>query len=212
MKTKTEKLSEARQKLLHNNKGMKKDFDGFYGKLVYNKEGNAGIIMRPIASDETFMVTRYNHALLSPSKKWCIIDVCAATIEEACPICERDSKPKVNYVTNIVVVGDPLRPENVGKVMLINLPATAATMLTDADFDAWDTSANGYNFMLKASRAGKTFPSYDASGFEKNPSALGTPEEIGAYVAACTPLNSILQPSYSYAETARRYEQWLRFR
>src|ERR1039458_3844701 len=114
-------IEELRQKMNHSS-GHEKDFDLYYGKLLYNERGEAGIIFRAVSiDDETPLVQRYGHAWKSPLGKWSgpgslIVDCCASSIGEPCPVCEsveklrstfpalaKERKSKVNYVTNIVV-------------------------------------------------------------------------------------------------------------
>ena len=172
--------------------GGDKDYDSYYGKLLFNDRGEAGIIIRPVSiDDETPIVQRFGHAWRSPQGSWSparggfIVDCCAASLGEPCPVCEsveklrstfpataKERKAKVNYVTNIVVMADPMRPQNVGKVCLINLPKVVAEkLLASGDpnlyppdgFDAWD-AVNGRNFMMKAVKG--QYTNYESSGFE----------------------------------------------
>lgn len=113
-------------------------------------------------------------------------------------------RAKINYVSNIVVIGDPLRREREGKVLLMNLPKTCAEMLMDAP-NAWDTSETGHNFMVKAVKG--NYINYDASGFVAKPSALGTPGEIAAILAQAVALDTIMKPSFSYDELAAKYSR-----
>ena len=78
--------------MLHTS-GHDKDFDAYYGKLLYNERGEAGLIIRPVSiDDETPIVQRYGHAWKPPMGKWCIVDCCATSIGEPCPICESVEK------------------------------------------------------------------------------------------------------------------------
>jgi hypothetical protein len=226
-------IEALRQKMLHTS-GHDKDFDAFYGKILFNERGEGGLIFRPVSiDDETPIVQRYNHAWKSQGS-WkgvgsLIVDVCASSIGEPCPICEsveklrstfpalaRERRAKVNFVTNVLIVADPMRPQNVGKVTLINLPKVVAEKLLASNdpnlyppdgFDAWD-AVNGRNFFLKAIKpAGESWPSYATSGFAANSSSLGCEDKITAIVSQCVPLASILVPSFTYAECTDKYRR-----
>jgi hypothetical protein len=225
-------IEALRQKMNHSS-GHEKDFDLYYGKLLFNEKGNAGIIIRPISiDDETPIVQRFGHAWKSPQGSWSparggfIVDCCSSSIGEPCPVCEsveklrstfpalaKERKSKVNYVSNIVVMADPMRPANVGKVCLINLPKVIAEkLLASGDpnlyppdgFDAWD-AVNGRNFMLKAVKG--QYTNYESSGFVSTPSSLGNEDKITSIITQCVPLASILVPSYTYAEAADKYRR-----
>jgi hypothetical protein len=229
-------IEALRQKMNHSS-GHEKDFDLYYGKLLFNEKGNAGIIIRPISiDDETPIVQRFGHAWKSPQGSWSparggfIVDCCSSSIGEPCPVCEsveklrstfpalaKERKSKVNYVSNIVVMADPMRPANVGRVVLINLPKVVAEKLLASNdpnlyppegFDAWDP-IGGRNFMLKVTKTAGQWLNYDysASAFVAQSSSLGCEDKITSIITQCVPLASILVPSYSYSECADKYRR-----
>lgn len=82
------------------------------------------------------------------------------------------SKRKQNYFSNILVIEDPAKPENNGKVFLYKYGKKIFDMLNDAQFpqfgedpfdpfDFW----KGANFRLRI-RSEKGYPNYDKSTFE----------------------------------------------
>lgn len=228
-------IEALRQKMNHSS-GHEKDFDLYYGKLLYNERGEAGIIFRAVSiDDETPIVQRFGHAWRSPQGSWSpksggfIVDCCAASLgdpRQPCPVCEsveklrstfpalaKERKAKVNYVSNVLIVADPMRPQNIGRVCLINLPKIVAEMLMDAGdpnkyppegFDPWDP-ITGRNFMLKAVKG--QYTDYGSSGFVATPSSLGCEDKITSIITQCVPLASILVPSYSYDECANKYRR-----
>jgi hypothetical protein len=207
--------------------GHEKDSDGFYGKMIYNDRGQAGLIIRPVTIDnETPIVQAFKHSWYRGGK-WFIVDRCAKSIDEPCPVCEHSEKLRsvdpglakerkaiAEYITNIVIISDPMRPQRVGQTMLIKLTKGVAEMLMDANdpnkyppegFDPWSPTT-GRNFKLKAVKGGQ-YTDYGASGFVSTSSSLGNEDKIAAILTQCVPLASILVPSYTYDELADKYKR-----
>jgi hypothetical protein len=135
----------------------------------------------------------FSHGFQGPGG-W-LIDNCLTTLNDKCPVCEHNSvlwnsgieankeivrkqKRKLNYMANILVVSDPKRPENEGKVKLFKFgkkifDKISETMNPDFPdekpvnpFDFWE----GANFKLKI-RNVEGYRNYDKSEFDK-PEAL----------------------------------------
>ena len=129
-----EKLTQEIQKLSQNNK----QDDRFWEPTV-DKAGNGHAIIRFLPAppqdgeDGLPWVRMFSHSFQGPGG-W-FINNCPTTIEEKCPVCEgnnvlwnsgieanqavvRTRKRKLHYIANILVVSDPAKPENDGKVKL----------------------------------------------------------------------------------------------
>lgn len=155
-------------------------------------------------------VRYYDHAfkyIKDNSVKW-YINKCISTFgwDPACPICQKNSelyesafeedkkiaserRRSVNYVSNVLIINDPINPENNGKVFLWRYGKKiyekiekqlfpTDVMLKDEDF----VEANpfdlfkGVNFKLKIKMQGE-YPNYDDSDFSKKPGPAGGSEE-----------------------------------
>jgi hypothetical protein len=164
-----------------------------------DKSGNGMAIIRflpaPAADGDDALpwVRVFSHGFQGPGG-W-LIDNCLTTLNDKCPVCEHNSvlwnsgieankeivrkqKRKLNYMANILVVSDPKRPENEGKVKLFKFgkkifDKISETMNPDFPdekpvnpFDFWE----GANFKLKI-RNVEGYRNYDKSEFDK-PEAL----------------------------------------
>lgn len=169
----------------------------------FKEDGTAQAIIRFIPSIDTDSpyVELYSHSYKGPGGFY--IENCPTTMgkENKCPLCdanrivwdemvkeEQDArKRKVNYYANIVVIKDPLHPENEGKVYLFKYGFKIHTKVMEkwmpkADsidepirvFD-WYDGAN-FKLIIKKTKVGnKMMPNYDSSHFDQ-PSEL--PEEL----------------------------------
>jgi len=205
-----DKIKELDKKPQYGNSG---DDDVFY-KPKTDEQGNGNVLIRflPPHPEETLpFVKKYNHGFQS-ANGWFIED-CPTSIGEKCPICTyngtqwdidqtgvRNRKRKVSFYSNILIVKDPLAPENEGKVFkyrygikihgkLMEKIAPESTIDDPVNIFDYD---NGANFKLKI-KTQKIFlggkerpvPNYDASSFsEPSPIALKganlTDDEINA--------------------------------
>jgi len=153
----------------------------------------------------------YNHAFSYPAsdgsgKKW-YINNCISTFgwDPKCPICAKNSEyydsayesdkelakqrgRKQNWVSNILVVNDPINPENNGKVFLYRYGYKiyqkieaqmfpSETDLEDPDFEQFMPFDlfEGADFKLKIKMQGE-YPNYDDSAFS-SPKALFNGDE-----------------------------------
>lgn len=171
------------------------DDEVFY-KAKTDEQGNGNVLIRflPPHPEETLpFVKKYNHGFQS-ANGWFIED-CPTSIGEKCPICAynssqwdidqagvRNRKRKVSFYSNILIVKDPLAPENEGKVFkyrygvkihgkLMEKIAPESTIDDPVNIFDYD---NGANFKLKI-KTQKIFlggkerpvPNYDASSFSE---------------------------------------------
>ena len=172
----------------------------------------------------------YNHAFQYPAsdgsgKKW-YINNCISTFgwDPKCPICAKNSEyydsayesdkkigkeraRKQNWVSNILVVNDPVNPENNGKVFLYRygykiyqkLEAQmfpSETDLEDPDFEEFMPFDlfEGADFKLKIKMQGD-FPNYDDSAFS-SPKALmkGDEDKIDEIMEQVHDLSEFIDP------------------
>jgi len=168
--TSLQKISEALESTVNKNYT-----DERLWSFTKDKSGNAKAVIRflPGIDEELPWVKRYHHAFQGPSGKW-YIENCRTTIGKDDPVVEhvsslfdsgresdkeigRQRKRKVNYFSNILVVDDPMCPENNGKVMVFKYGKVIFDMINgklhptfDDEtpcnvFDPWE----GANFRLK---------------------------------------------------------------
>ena len=180
-------------------------------KLTVDKKqtGSAVIRFLPASDGEEFpYVKLYEHAFEWPHKgsgQW-FVENCPTTIErEDCPCCAANNdewakgtdkakdvaryrKRNLSYIANILVVDDPSKPENNGKVFLFKFGARIFQKIEGAlkpefaditainPFDLWE----GANFKLRA-RELDGQRSYDMSVFDNCGPAIvradGTPDD-----------------------------------
>lgn len=142
----------------------------------------------------------YNHGFKyrkGSESKW-YINNCSSTLtwDPACPICAKNSeywespyesdkeiakqrKRRLNYVSNVLVVSDPINPDNEGKVFLYRYGAKiyekiekllfpSEQDLADPDFEQFIPFDlyDGADFKLKIKMQGD-FPNYDDSEFSR---------------------------------------------
>lgn len=185
-----EKLTQAIQNL--NTKNEKKEDERLWEPTV-DKAGNGIAIIRflPAPSqdgeDGLPWVRTFSHGFQGPGG-W-LIDLCLTTLDQKCPVCEqntvlwnsgveankgiaRDRKRKLSYFANILVVSDPAKPENDGKVKLFRFGKKIFDKVSEkmhpefpdekafSPFDLWD----GANFKLKI-RQVEGYRNYDKSEF-----------------------------------------------
>ena len=171
-----------------------------------NKDGTGGALIRFIPSPDTDVpyVNVYSHSCEGPGGYY--IQNCPTTLNDPCPACNhnrkiwneneeetarkltKNTKRKLSYYSNILVVNDPKNPENNGKVFLFRYGVKIYDKIMEVwrpkneisksipVFDYYD-GAN-FELIINAKKVGKiTMPNYDASKFE-TPTAVGTDDEI----------------------------------
>jgi hypothetical protein len=174
----------------------------FWDPEVDPKTGNGSAIIRflpPAEGEDVPWVRVWRHCFQGPTSKW-FIENCPTTIGQDCPVCAennklwdtglksnqeivRNRKRQLSYISNIMVISDPNRKENEGKIFLykygkkifdkINnkLFPEFADETSENPFDFW----NGCNFRLKIRKL-EGYRNYDKSEFD-SPSPLSKNED-----------------------------------
>jgi len=198
-----ERLTEQIQKLSHSNQ----QDDRFWEPTV-DKAGNGHAIIRflpaPPQDGENGLpwVRMFSHGFQGPGG-W-FINNCPTTIEEKCPVCEgnnvlwnsgieanqaivRIRKRKLHYIANILVVSDPAKPENDGKVKLFKFGKKIFDKVYEkmhpefpdeqafSPFDLWE----GANFKLKIRKV-DDYRNYDKSEFTAQGPVADSDEKMEA--------------------------------
>ncbi len=177
--------------------------DGKEWKPTVDNAGNGLAIIRflPAPKGEDLPWVRlWNHGFQGPSGKW-YIENSLTTLGQQDPVSElnselwnsgvdadkeiaRKQKRRLAYYTNIVVVKDPAKPENEGKVFLYKFGKKIFDKIQDAmkpefedetpvnPFDFWE----GRNLKLKI-RQVEGFRNYDKSEFESVDSVVADTDE-----------------------------------
>jgi hypothetical protein len=183
-----EKLTAAIQQA---SQGRKED-ERFWEPTV-DKAGNGHAIIRflpapPIDGEDGLpWVRSFSHGFQGPGG-W-FIDLCPTTLGQKCPVCEgnntlwnsgieankaiaRARKRKLSYTANILIISDPAKPENDGKVKLYRFGTKIFDKINEkmrpefpdevafSPFDLWD----GANFRLKIRKV-EGYRNYDKSEF-----------------------------------------------
>jgi len=169
-----------------------------------DKAGNGYAVIRflPAPSGEDLpFVQIWNHGFQGPSGKW-YIENSLTTIGKTDPVSElntelwnsgvesnkeiaRKQKRRLTYISNILVIKDPSRPENEGKVFLFKYGKKIWEKIKDQSqpqfedekpvnvFDFWE----GANFKLKI-RNVEGYRNYDKSEFESTSSVSDSDSRI----------------------------------
>jgi hypothetical protein len=183
-----ENLTKAIQQSSQN----KREDERFWEPTV-DKAGNGHAIIRFLPAhpqdgeDGLPWVRTWSHGLKGPGG-W-LIELCPTTLEQKCPVCEangllwnsgieanktvaRDRKRKLSYTANILVVSDPEKSENNGKVKLFRFGKKIFDKIYEkmhpefpdevafSPFDLWE----GANFKLKIRKV-ENYRNYDKSEF-----------------------------------------------
>jgi len=157
-------------------------------------------------------------------KKW-YINNCISTFgwDPKCPICAKNSeyynsafesdkalarayKRNQHWVSNILIVNDPINPENNGKVFLYKYGFKiyqkiesqmfpSETDLADEDFEQFVPFDlfNGANFKLKIKMQGE-FPNYDDSSWARPKAIFDSDDEIDEIMEKTYSLNEFIDP------------------
>jgi len=189
-----EKLTGELSKLNNKEEGKKSYEDDRFWKPMVDKAGNGMATIRFLPSPEGEdmpWIQIFSHSIQGPTGQW-LIDNCLTSINQKCPVCEhntvlwnsgiesnkeivRKQKRKLQYITNIYVVKDPVNSDNDGKVFLFKFGKKIFDKLNDLmnpefedetpinPFDLWE----GANFKLKIRRV-EGYQNYDKSEFDKS--------------------------------------------
>lgn len=166
------------------------------------KLGSAVIrFLPPPKNEELAWVRVFQHAFKGPGGTW-FIENCPTTLGQDCPVCKRnnelwntgiedkkniarDRKRKLQFISNVLVISDPAKPENNGKVFLFKYGAKIHDKLKEAmepefpeqealnPFDLWE----GADFRLR-SRDQAGFVNYDKSEFAPVAAVQGDDEAL----------------------------------
>lgn len=186
------------------NPGEKKSYDDDrIWKLSPDKAGNASAVIRFLPrteGDELPFVKIFSHSFQGPTGKW-YIQNSLTTLGENDPVGElnsklwnsgsesnkevaRKQKRKLSFIANILVVSDPAKPENNGKVFLFKFGKKIFDKIMDKArptfaedqpvnvFDLWE----GADFKLRVRKV-DGYPNYDQSTFAEPSALLGGEEE-----------------------------------
>ena len=184
----------------------KKGGNGFKDERIYypqfNENGTAQPIVRFLPSPDTDIpfVSVYNHSIKGPGGWY--IENCPTTLKKECPVCKANSaiwdsdpetarsrKRKMNYFSNILVIKDPLNPENEGKVFIYRYGKKVYDKIIERlqpgedsieepvmIFDYYEGA--DFKLIIKKVKVGAvSMPNYDSCSFDKS-SPVGTDEEI----------------------------------
>jgi hypothetical protein len=174
------------------NSGQKFKKDERYWQLTTDKQGNGKAILRflpPPAGEDVPFVQLWSHAFKGPGGQW-YIENSRTTLGENDPVSELNSqlwesgieankekarvqKRKLYYIANVLVVKDPAKPENDGKVFLFKFGKKIFDKIKELAEPKFDDEKpidvfdllEGANFVLKAKKQ-QNFPNYDDSKFD----------------------------------------------
>lgn len=202
--------------------------DDRYWQPEVDKAGNGFAVIRflaPPKGEDIPFARLWSHGFKGPTGKW-YIENSLTTLGKNDPVSElnselwnsgkesdkkiaRDQKRKLTYISNIIVVKDPNRPENEGKVFLYKYGKKIFDKIKDMMqpqfedekpvnvFDFWD----GANFKLKI-RQVEGYRNYDKSEFESPSPVAGTDEDIASIWDKEYSLTELVDPKHfkSYDE------------
>jgi hypothetical protein len=199
-----------------------------------DKTGNGYAVIRflPAPPNEDLPWVRvFSHGF--QSKGGWYIENCPTTIGQKCPVCEannelwnsgndddkniaRDRKRKLSYISNILVVDDPVNPANNGKVFLYRYGKKIFDKINDKmnpqfndedpvnPFDFWQ----GANFKLKI-RQVEGYRNYDKSEFSaSSPLLEGNDKELESLWRKEYSLQDFVKPDQfkSHAELKMKFQ------
>jgi len=214
-------IASAFEKTVNPSSDTKSYTDDRFWKLERDKAGNAAAVIRflpRVEGDELPWVKIFSHGFQGPTGKW-YIENSLTTLGQNDPVGElntklwnsgsdankeiaRTQKRRLNFISNILVVSDPVHPENNGKVMLFKYGKKIFDMIMNKArptfedekpvnvFDLWE----GANFKIRM-RTVEGYPNYDQSVFAEPTSVASTDEGILEVVNAQHKLSEFLAAS-----------------
>jgi hypothetical protein len=235
-KSNFDKLTSELNKLNSNSVPQDNTNDDRYWKPDVDKAGNGYAIIRflpaPVGEDVPF-VRIWDHGFQGPGGWY--IEKSLTTLNKPDPVSElntklwnsgiesnkelvRKQKRRLAYFSNILVVNDPTRPENNGKVFLFKYGKKIFDKINEAmhpqfadekainPFDLWE----GANFKLKI-RQVEGYRNYDKSEFEGQTPVSNTDEDLERIWKSEHSLSELLDPKHfkSYEELKMRLEKAL---
>jgi len=214
-------------------KGSFKDERIYYPE--FNDNGTAQAIIRFLPSPDTDIpfVSVYSHSIKGPGGWY--IENCPTTLKKECPVCKANSaiwdsdpdtarsrKRKQNYFSNILVVKDPIHPENEGKVFIYKYGKKVYDKIMERIqpgedsieepvmiFDYYEGA--DFKLIIKKIKVGSvSMPNYDSCGFDKT-SSVGTDEEIDKISKSLYPLSEFVSEASfkSYDELESKFDRVL---
>lgn len=210
--------------------------DGRIWNLERDKSGVGSAVIRFLparADEESPFIPTYDYGFQGPTGKW-YVENSLKTIGKADPVDEanallwateneaqiavaRKRARRTHYVSNILVISDPAKPENEGKVFLWKYGKKVMAKIKDLIEPPFkgDPSVDpfcffsGANFRLKVKPV-EGYPNYDSSVFD-SPAPLfgGDMEKIQALWDSQYHLKEFVDPSKfkSYEELKKRFEE-----
>ena len=214
-------IASAFEKTVNPSSDTKSYTDDRFWKLERDKAGNAAAVIRflpRVEGDELPWVKIFSHGFQGPTGKW-YIENSLTTLGQNDPVGElntklwnsgsdankeiaRTQKRRLNFISNILVVSDPVHPENNGKVMLFKYGKKIFDMIMNKArptfedekpvnvFDLWE----GANFKIRM-RTVEGYPNYDQSVFAEHTPVASTDEGILEVVNAQHKLSEFLAAS-----------------
>lgn len=231
LKKNSEKLNEVLLQAMKNESTKFKD-DRFWVPDV-DKSGNGFHTIRflPAKDNNTHYVKYYSHSFQDSSTSRWFIHNCPTSIGLPCPVCEHNvtlwntgnkaqrdivtqRKRKINYISNIVILSDQKRPENVNKVFLFKFGTTIFNIIKSAiepEF-ADETPFNPFNLWTGANLKLKIINrdmirNYSKSEWSEIGPLYPTDDEIEKIWNAQHDLQEFLNPKQyeDYAELRRLF-------
>ncbi len=234
-------LTNSLQKQLQDTKSFGRTEDTRFWKPTPDTAGNAYAVIRflppppnpnfPNGIEPAFFVRMYNYGFQGPTGEW-YIEKSRRTIGEEDPVNDFARKlyaskiqanidkakkigQRTRFVSNIIVIEDPAKPENNGKVFLYEYGKKIFEMIMDKmnpqfpdepKINVFDLM-NGANFRVKVRKV-EGFPNYDRCEFaERGPLLGGDKEKLGAVWKQCHSLQEFLNPNQfkSYDELEKKF-------
>ena len=201
----------------------RKGGNGFKDERIYypqfSENGTAQAIIRFLPSPDTDIpfISVYTHSIKGPGGWY--IENCPTTLKKECPVCKANSsiwdsdpdtarsrKRKQNYFSNIIVIKDPLNPENEGKVFIYKYGKKVHDKIMERlqpgedsieepvmIFDYYEGA--DFKLIIKKVKVGTvSMPNYDSCSFDKT-SVVGTEEEIEKISKSLYPLAEFVSES-----------------
>jgi hypothetical protein len=237
---------EKLNKDIENNKNASKDYsDERYWQCSQDDSKNGQAVIRFLPAyaegDEAPFVKMFRHSFKGPTNKW-YVENCLSTLGQNDPCVESNNllwesgtkenkelvqgiqgknarKRKTDYHSNILVISDPAKPENNGKVFLFKYgqsifghieSAVNPEFADDKPKNPFDVD-EGYNFRLRMIQK-DGYANFDKSSWSESPSAIAdSDEEIEAILNKCYSLSEIIAPDKfkSYADLKKRLDMVL---
>lgn len=169
-----------------------------------NSSGSVDYIIRFLPSKsgnpKESLFTSYKHSFKGDTDQY-LIENCPTTIGKECPVCAdnkrqwnqdndkiRPRSRKNTFYANVLVIKDPINPENEGKVLVYEMPKTIKAFIDSAVNPEFDSDVafdpfnifTGANFHIKAVK--NVYWKYDRSCFMSQSSVFDhtqmKPEEL----------------------------------